>query len=181
VRSGRGPVRHTLLLLAPAGDGHPGVRNRSGCIRPRSARPGSGHARTYDLPILLGWSSLIAGSTTLKASDPQGTGVRIPPLRLSLSSINAGRDDRLSVSVWPVVAFLVAFGLLCLRLGHHWARVRRAWLVRLAGATYQQRRGQNRARDQAAIKRRLRGTGARLFAEGWRDAVPMLLGDEGIA
>jgi hypothetical protein len=78
VRSGRGPVRHTLLLLAPAGDGHPGVRNRNGCIcgciRPRSARPGSGHARAYDLPILLGWSSLIAGSTTLKASVPKGTG-----------------------------------------------------------------------------------------------------------
>ncbi|MCU1608109.1 MAG: hypothetical protein JWM45_25 [Pseudonocardiales bacterium] len=78
MRSGRGPVRHTLLLLAPAGDGHPGVRNRSGCIcgciRPRSARPGSGHARAYDLPILLGWSSLIAGLTTLKASVPKGTG-----------------------------------------------------------------------------------------------------------
>jgi len=26
------------------------------------------------------------------------------------------------------------------------------------------------------IKQSLRGTGARLFAEGWRDAVPMLLG-----
>jgi hypothetical protein len=82
---------------------------------------------------------------------------------------------------WPVVAFMVAFGLLCLRLGHHWVRVRCAWLGRLAGATYQQRRGQNRARDQAAIQRSLRGTGARLFAEGWRDAVPMLFGDEGIA
>jgi len=44
---------------------------------------------------------------------------------------------------------VVAFGLLCLRLGHHWVRVRRAWLGRLAGATYQQRRGQNRSRDQA--------------------------------
>ncbi|MDT7717067.1 MAG: hypothetical protein QOH09_3059 [Pseudonocardiales bacterium] len=87
MRSGRGPVRHTLLLLAPAGDGHPGVRNRSGCIcgciRPRSARPGSGHTRAYDLPILLGWSSLIAGSTTLKASGgqpPGGSNPSLPPL-----------------------------------------------------------------------------------------------------
>jgi hypothetical protein len=92
VRSGRGPVRHTLLLLAPAGDGHPGVRNRSGCIcgciRPRSARPGSGHTRAYDLPILLGWSSLIAGSTTLKASVPRGTGGSNPSASASLSSEN---------------------------------------------------------------------------------------------
>jgi len=48
---------------------------------------------------------------------------------------------------WPVAAFLVAFGLLCLRLGHDWIRVRRARLDRLAGAAYQQRRGQNRARE----------------------------------
>jgi hypothetical protein len=79
--------------------------------------------------------------------------------------------------LWLVVAFPVAFGLLCLRLGHHWVRVRRAWLGRLAGTTYQQRRGQNRARDQVEPA----GTSARLFVEGWRDAVPMLLGDEGIA
>jgi hypothetical protein len=78
---------------------------------------------------------------------------------------------------WPVVAFLVAFGLLCLRLGHHWVRVRRAWLGRLAGATY------NSAvvRTAHVIKQSPRCTGARLFAEVWRDAVPMLLGDEGIA
>jgi len=56
-------------------------------------------------------------------------------------------------------------------------RVRRARLDRLAGATYQQRRGQNRH----VIKQSLRGTGARLFVAGWRDAVPMLLGEEGIA
>jgi hypothetical protein len=31
------------------------------------------------------------------------------------------------------------------------------------------------------IKRSLRGSSARLFVEGWRDALPMLLGDEGIA
>jgi hypothetical protein len=35
-------------------------------------------------------------------------------------------------------------GCCALRLGHHWVRVRRAWLGRLAGAAYQQRRGQNR-------------------------------------
>jgi hypothetical protein len=92
VRSGRGPVRHTLLLLAPAGDGHPGVRNRSGCIcgciRPRSARPGSGHTRAYDLPILLGWSSLIAGSTTLKASGGQPPGGSNPSASAPSTSAN---------------------------------------------------------------------------------------------
>ena len=31
------------------------------------------------------------------------------------------------------------------------------------------------------IRQSLRGTGARLFVAGWRDAVPMLLGEEGIA
>jgi hypothetical protein len=36
-------------------------------------------------------------------------------------------------------------------------------------------------RTAHVIKRSLRGTSARLFVEGWRDAVPMLLGDEGIA
>ena len=41
---------------------------------PRSVRPGSGHARADDLPILLGRSLLISGSTTLKASVPRGTG-----------------------------------------------------------------------------------------------------------
>jgi hypothetical protein len=182
VRSGRGPVRHTLLLLAPAGDGHPGVRNRSGCIcgciRPRSARPGSGHARAYDLPILLGWSSLIAGSTTLKASVPRGTGIRIPPLRLPVSSINAEQDDHLPVSVLTRGCIPGCnWAVLCLRLDHHWVRVRRAWLGRLAGATYQQRRGQSRARDQAEPA----GHRCTSLRRRWRDAVPMLLGEEGIA
>jgi hypothetical protein len=36
-------------------------------------------------------------------------------------------------------------------------------------------------RTAQVIKQSLRGTGARLYAEAWRDAVPMLLGDEGIA
>jgi hypothetical protein len=53
----------------------------------------------YDLPIPLGRSPLIGGSTTLKASDPRGTGVRIPSLRLPLSSINARRGDRLPVYI----------------------------------------------------------------------------------
>jgi hypothetical protein len=36
-------------------------------------------------------------------------------------------------------------------------------------------------RTAHVIKQSLRGSSARLFVEGWRDAVPMLLGDEGIA
>lgn len=36
-------------------------------------------------------------------------------------------------------------------------------------------------RTAHVIKRSLQGTSARLFVEGWRDAVPMFLGDEGIA
>jgi hypothetical protein len=71
-----------------------------------------------------------------------------------------------------VVAFLVAFGLLCLRLGHYWVRVRRvrgcvASLVVLTNSAV--------VRTAHVIKQSLRGTGARRFAEEWRDAVPMLL------
>jgi hypothetical protein len=67
----------TVRVCAPAGDRCPGWRDRSGCIcgciRPRSVRPGSDHAWADDLPILLGWSPLIAGSTTLKACSSPGT------------------------------------------------------------------------------------------------------------
>ena len=105
-------------------DGCPGGRNRSGCIygciRPRSVGSESDHARPDDLPIPLGRSRLITGSTTLKASDPRGTGGSNPTASATLNSINAGLDDRLPVSVLAVVAFLVAFGLLCLWLGYRW-------------------------------------------------------------
>jgi hypothetical protein len=84
VRSGRGPVGHTLLRLwhrratgVPAG-----ATTVVGFVvafardqqRPRSATPGSDYVRAYDLPKVLWWSRLIAGSTTLKASVPTGTG-----------------------------------------------------------------------------------------------------------
>jgi hypothetical protein len=73
---------------------------------------------------------------------------------------------------WPVVAFLVAFGLLCLRPGHRWVRVSvRVWVASLVLLTHSVV-----VRTEHVIKRSLRGTGARLFAEGWRDVVPMLLG-----
>jgi hypothetical protein len=78
VRWPRARRTHPAPTVAPAGDGRPAGRNHSGgicgCIRPRSARPGSGYARAYDLPKVLWWSPLIAGSTTLKASVPRGTG-----------------------------------------------------------------------------------------------------------
>jgi hypothetical protein len=84
---------HPVLAVAPEGDGRSGVRNRSGCIcgciRPRSVRPGSGHACAYHLPVPLGWSSLIAGSTTLKASVPRGTGGSNPSASAILTSQNA--------------------------------------------------------------------------------------------
>jgi hypothetical protein len=82
VRSGRGPSdTHPAPILASTGDGRPSGRNRSGCIcgciRPRSVRPRSGHALADDLPILLGRSLLIPGSTTLKAcSSPRTRGHR---------------------------------------------------------------------------------------------------------
>jgi hypothetical protein len=78
VRSGRDSVRHPAPTVAPADKGVPAGANRSGgiCgwIRSRSARPGSGHVGADDLPVLLGWSPLIIGLTTLKASDPRGSG-----------------------------------------------------------------------------------------------------------
>jgi hypothetical protein len=52
----------------------PGSGCICGCIHPRSVRPGSGHARADDLPILLERSLLISGSTTLKASGGQPPG-----------------------------------------------------------------------------------------------------------
>ena len=55
---------------------------------PAVSKARSGHTRAYDLPILLGWSSLIAGSTTLKASVPKGTGGSNPSASATLTSTN---------------------------------------------------------------------------------------------
>ena len=97
------------------------------------------------------------------------------PERL-LSSINAGQDDRLPVSVLARGCIPGCIWAAVPAAGPPLGRVRRrGWVASLVLLT-------NSAvvRTAHVIKRSLRGTSARLFAEGWR-AVPMLLGDEGIA
>ena len=93
----------TVRVCAPAGDRCPGWRDRSDCIcdciRTRSVRPGSDHAWADDLPILLGWSPLIAGSTTLKASEPRGVRDSNPSARTVLTSINAELDSGAPLSI----------------------------------------------------------------------------------